>query len=103
MSLREWIGLALLIAYLGSGYLRARAARRSGATHSFGHPMLDNVLLLVSALVLVFVLGLAHLLFRDGDPNSILRHYLAYLLLISIGGAVTWICNGILRRSKNRK
>jgi hypothetical protein len=63
MNLRAWMGLGLVVAYLGGGYLRITAPRRSGARQSFSHPVLDNVLLLISGLLLAAALGLAVCLF----------------------------------------
>jgi hypothetical protein len=97
MDYRAWLGLAILVAYLGSGYLRIRASRRSGATHSFGHPMLDNLLLLISGLLLASALGLALWIFK-ADSHSVKGHGFAYILFLSLGGILTWLCNGILRR-----
>lgn len=103
MDLGEWAGLAVLIAYLGFGYLRVRADRRSGATHSFGHPALDNVLLLASALLLVAFLGLALWLVKESNFHSTARHLLFYVVMLSLGGLLTWLCNRILRRSRRRR
>jgi len=50
MDLLAWIGLGLIVLYLAGGYLRIRTDRRSGATQSFGHSVLDNVLLFISGL-----------------------------------------------------
>ncbi len=103
MDLGAWAGLAVLVAYLGFGYLRVRADRRSGATHSFGHPALDNILLLASALLLVAFLGLALWLVKERNFHSTARHVLFYVVMLSTGGLLTWLCNGVLRRFKRRR
>lgn len=53
-DLRVWIGLFLLVVWIGVGYLRVRARRRSGKATSFGnrHPILDNLLLLAFGILL---------------------------------------------------
>lgn len=99
MNLRAWIGVGLIVLYLGGGYLRVRAQRRSGATQSFGHPVLDNVMLFISALLLAGALGLV-IWFLKSKSHSVEAHVLAYLLLLTVGGALTWFCNKILRRAK---
>ncbi len=99
MNLRAWMGIGLLVAYLGGGYLRIRAQRRSGATQSFGHPVLDNILLLIAGLLLAASLGLALWLFKI-KPHSVEARFFAYLLLLTLGGALAWFCNKLLRHTK---
>jgi len=59
MDLLAWIGFGLIVLYLAGGYLRIRTDRRSGATQSFGHSVLDNVLLFISGLFTAGTLGFA--------------------------------------------
>ena len=100
MGLRTWLGLLILLAWIGGSYLRVRARRRSGEVSSFGHPVLDNLLLLTSALVLVGLLFLAHFLALDGQNSSdpIRRRLIFYAVLLAFGAALTWLCNRLLRR-----
>jgi glycerol uptake facilitator-like aquaporin len=58
MSVGAWIGLAITVFFLGSGYARIKKERRSGVTHDYGHAVADSLLLLVSALLLAAVLAL---------------------------------------------
>jgi len=97
------LGLLLLAAIVATSYLKIRSERRSGATHSFGHSLLDNILLLGSALLLIAGLGLTLLIFKGINPHAVAGHYIFLVVLISLGGALTWLCNAILRRSKRRR
>jgi hypothetical protein len=99
MDLRAWIGLGLIVLYLGGGYLRVRSQRRSGATHSFGHPVLDNVLLFISGLLAAGTLGFA-LWFLKSHSHRIETRFFTYILLLTLGGALTWLCNLILRSTR---
>jgi len=92
-----WVGLAIMLVWFGSVYLRIKRERRSGVTQSYGHPVLDSVLLLGSALVLISVLGL--LVFRFGNRRHG-PHYFEDTVLLCIGLALTWVCNGLLQRWK---
>ena len=102
MTLRAWIGLALIAVYLGGGYFRIKAKRRSSATTSFGHPFLDNLFLLISGLLLAVGLGLALWLGR-ANANRIETRFVSYVILLAFGGFLTWLCNGILRRMNKRR
>jgi hypothetical protein len=102
MNLRVWEGLALFAVYFGGACFRIRAKRRSGATTSFGHPLLDNLLLLVSGLLLAGALSLAFWLIR-GNADHIEARFVFYVVLLAAGGLFTWLCNGILRRMNKRR
>jgi hypothetical protein len=102
MNLKPWIGLALISVYLGGGYLRIKAMRRSGATTSFGHPLLDNLFLLISGLLLAVGLGLASWLLR-ANANRTETRFVYYFVLLVAGGLLMWLCNGILRRLNKRR
>jgi len=99
MDLRAWIGFGLIVLYLAGGYLRIRTDRRSGATQSFGHSVLDNVLLFISGLFTAGTLGFA-LWFLKSHSHRIETRFFTYMLLLTLGGALTWFCNEILRSSK---
>ena len=99
MDLRAWMGFLLIAVYLGGAYFRVRRERRSGRTTSFGHPVLDNALLLASGLILAGTLALVLLLLRGNHSHPVKERMIAYALLILAGGVLTWLCNGILRRS----
>lgn len=92
-----WVGLAIMVVWFGFTYVRIRRERKSGATQSYGHPVLDSVLLLGSALVLISVLML--LVFRFGNRRHG-PHYFEDTVLLCIGLGLTWVCNGFLQRSK---
>lgn len=92
MNLRAGMGLGLVVVYLGGGYLRITSQRRSGATPSFRHPVLDNLLLLISGLLPAAAWSLALGLFKI-QPHSVEARFFAYLLLLTLGGAWTWFCN----------
>ena len=98
MSQSAWLGLAIMIAYLGYGYFKVREGRRSGKTQSFGHPVLDAFLLFASGLLLTMAMVLLFLLFGSQRQGARL---LAYVLLLLLGGVLTWLSNRILRRPKN--
>ncbi len=98
MDLRPWAGVLLLLAWIGTSYLRARARRRSGAVGSFGHPILDNFLLLFSVLLLVFALMAALWFFKGNSSHPIKERLVGYSLLLGAGGFLTWYCNRLLRR-----
>jgi hypothetical protein len=92
-----WVGFAIIVVWVGSAYVRIKSERRSGVTQSHGHPMLDSGLLLGSAFVLISVL--VPLVSRSGNRRHG-PHYFEDMVLLSIGIALTWICNGLLQRSK---
>ncbi len=97
MNQRAWVGLVLIIVYLGYGYLWVRAERRSGKTQSFGHPALDSFLLLASGLLLATALLL---LFFHVRFSHLEGRIFVYVFLLLLGGALTWLCNRILRRPR---
>lgn len=98
MDLRVWVGLLLFLAWGSTSYLKARDRRRSGAVSSFGHPILDNFLLLACALILAFALTGAHWLFKGNSPHPLKERLVGYSLLLGAGSFLTWYCNRLLRR-----
>ncbi len=102
MDLRAWEGFFLIAIFLGGAYLRVSAERRSGTTHSFGHPALDQLLLFATGLILAAILGAALFLLRDGHPHPIKNRVIAYPLVILLGLLLTYVCNRVLRRSNKR-
>jgi divalent metal cation (Fe/Co/Zn/Cd) transporter len=102
MDLRAWIGVLLVVISLGGGYLRVRALRRAGIVHGFGHPVLDNLLLLASGLLLAAVLALMLYLFGGNHLHPIRERMLAYSVLILVGGVLTWLCTRVLRGNAKR-
>jgi drug/metabolite transporter (DMT)-like permease len=102
---RTWLTLAVVLVYLASlarTLQRIRLARQTGATHSYGHPMLDNVLLLLAALFLAAVLvGASYL--EKGYLHGTGAHLAFYLIAFSIGGVLTWFCTFLLRRAGKHK
>jgi len=97
MNQGVWAGLAIIVVWFGSVYMRIKRNRKSGVTQSYGHPMLDSVLLLGSAFVLISVLVL--LVFRSGSRRHG-PHYIEDIVLVCVGVALTWACNRFLQRSK---
>jgi ABC-type xylose transport system permease subunit len=91
----EWFGLALMIVYLGYGYFKVRAERRSGKTQSFGHPVLDAFLLFVAALLLTTAMVLIFFYFGSHFQGA---RWFVYILLLLLGGGLTWFSNRVLRR-----
>jgi F0F1-type ATP synthase assembly protein I len=87
----------MMFVYLGLGYLRVREYRQSGITQSFGHPLVDSFLLLISGLLVAAALMFFMVEFRNGGS-----HFLAYVLLLGFGGTLTWVCNGVLRGSRGQ-
>lgn len=108
MDSRAWLGLVLLVVTLGISYFGVRAKRRAGITQSFGHPVLDQVLLLISGLVLAAVMAAILFLLRGrsrpiGSPHPIEERLVGYPLLILVGLMLVTLCNRILRRTGKRK
>jgi len=101
MNIRPWMGFAVIVIFLSGGYLRVRRERRSGITNSFGHPTLDSLLLLTSGLLVVSGLALTFLFFK-GDSHRHTGRFLFYIVALSLGGALRWLCNRILS-AKGRK
>jgi membrane-bound acyltransferase YfiQ involved in biofilm formation len=102
VQLSTVVGLLLLVIFFVGNYLRIRARRRSGEVQSFGHPVLDNLLLLASALVIIALLVLTRMLFHK-SWHSIGARYFGDAALLSVAAVLTWLCNGMLRRSKRHK
>ena len=102
MDLRAWIGVLLVVIYLGGGYLRVRAQRRAGVVHDFGHPVLDNLLLFASGLLLAAGLALTLYLFGGNRLLPIRERMVAYPVLVLVGGLLTWLCNRVLRGNAKR-
>ena len=100
MDLRPWMGLLPVLLFLIGGYLKVRRERRSGRTTSFGHPILDAVLLLIAGLTLATTLGVALFAVSSNYPDWLGERLIAYPLVILVGGSLTWLCNRILRRRK---
>ena len=94
MDWRAWLILAVYVVWFGSTYFKVRRARRLGTTQSYGHPLLDSLLLLGSALLLISTLALA---FRVLHGET---RVFTYILMIGLGGALTYFCNAVLRKWK---
>ena len=101
--MRAWIGLVILCVWIGGAYLRVRARRRSGAIKDFGHPVLDQFLLLVSGLLLSGLMGVAFFLFAGFQSHPVNERILIYGVGLAAGGSLTWLCNALLRRVRRRK
>jgi ABC-type xylose transport system permease subunit len=84
-----------MIVYLGYGHFKVRADRRSGRTQSFGHPVLDAFLLFVAALLLTTTIVLLFIYFDSHFQGA---RWLVYMLLLLLGGGLTWLSNRVLRR-----
>jgi hypothetical protein len=97
---RAWMGLLVFAVWFGGTYLRIRAQRRSGVVQNFGHPILDQFLLLGSGLLLAGFLTLALFLFGRSYAHPLKERFLAYAVLLAAGGLLTWLSNGILRRMR---
>jgi divalent metal cation (Fe/Co/Zn/Cd) transporter len=102
MDLRAWIGVLLVVISLGGGYLRARARRRAGTVHDFGHPFWDNFLLLASGLLLAAVMAVILYKLRVSHFHGIKERVVAYPVFILVGGLLTWLCNRVLRGNAKR-
>jgi hypothetical protein len=90
-------GSAMLVLFLAPACLRIRSNRKSGKTLSFGHPMLDNLLLLISGLLLASVFALVIWLSRS--KGTILQSRIVlYPIIISLGALLTWGSNRFLKR-----
>jgi len=99
MDLRAWMGGLLLVIFIGGSYLRVRARRRAGIVHNFGHPVLDNLLLLFSGVLLAAALMVILYLVRGHQVHALTERIVAYPVLILVGGLLTWLCNRVLRRN----
>jgi prepilin signal peptidase PulO-like enzyme (type II secretory pathway) len=98
MNLCTWMGLLLVGIFLAGSYLRVRARRRAGIVRDFGHPVLDNLLVLVSGLLLAAFLAVAVFLVRLRHFDPVKERAIGYPLLILAGSLITWLCNWVLRR-----
>jgi len=98
MDLRAWMGGLLLVIFVGGSYLRVRARRRAGIVHDFGHPVLDNLLLLFSGVLLAAILTVIFYSVRGHQVHSLKERIVAYPVLILVGGLLTWLCNRVPRR-----
>jgi hypothetical protein len=99
---RAWLGLVLIAIYFGGACLRIRSRRRSGATTSFDHPLLDNLFLLISGLLLAGALGLALWLLK-ANASRLETRFVSYVILLALGGFLTWLCTAILRSLNKRR
>jgi len=97
MNLRSWLGLLVLVVWVGTSYLRVRARRRSGAVSNNGHPSLDGFLLFVSGLLLTAVVILTLLPSQGNRLGPFGERIFFYSVLLLVGGALTWFGNKILR------
>jgi hypothetical protein len=102
MHLSVMLGLLMLAISFGATYFGIKARRRSGEVQSFGHPVLDNLLLLASAFVMIALLVLTRFLFNK-NLHSIGARFFSDAALVAVAAVLTWLCNGMLRRSTKRK
>ena len=98
--MRVWIGVIIYAVWVGGTYIRIRRRRRSGEIRDFGHPVLDQLLLLGSGLMLAALLLVAMFLFRGADTRSLTERVFVYAALIAGGGVLTWLCNALLRGTR---
>jgi hypothetical protein len=102
MEPRALVGLLLVGIFLAGSYLRVRARRRAGIVHDFGRPVLDNLLLFASGLLLVAILALTLYFVRGDHSHPIRERAVGYPILILLGSLITWFCNRALRRHTKR-
>lgn len=88
----------MFVTFLGGGYLKVRAQTPAGIVRDFGHPVLDNLLLFPSGILLAALLALGLYLVRSGHSHPVEQRLVAYPLLILAGSLMTWLCNRVLRR-----
>ena len=98
MNREAWFGLVVLVMYLTLGYLRIRWNRRSGLTHSFGHPKWDALLLFFSGILLA-----STLLFVSFQGHGQFSRLFVYPFLLGLGGVLTWACAKFLRRRRKAR
>jgi hypothetical protein len=96
--MKAFVGFLWVVIIIGSGVVLARRERRSGDVQSYGHPVKDNLLLLVSGIVLA---GAMFAAFWWVDPlvrDPVLAKNVLALPLLAVAAAITWLANRALRR-----
>ena len=90
------IGLLWFAIIIGNGLAFATRERRSGRVQNYGHPAKDNVLLLVSGIVLVGVMVAGIWRMGRGDMES--ARYVFLLPFLAVAAGLTWLANRALKR-----
>ena len=96
--MKAFVGFLWIVIIIGSGVVLVRRERRSGDVQSYGHPVKDNFLLLVSGIVLA---GAMFAGFWWVDPlvrDPVLAKYVLTLPLLAVAAGITWLANRALRR-----
>jgi hypothetical protein len=86
LDLRVWLGFLIFVVWIGGVYLRVRARRQSGEVGSSGHPVLDNLLLLASGILLAGLLAAMLFFFGGGRAYPIRGRFIFYTALLLVGG-----------------
>ena len=97
-------GFLWVVAIVGYGLYLTKRDRRSGRVQSGGRPLLDNLLLLFSGMVLAGVMGVAIWFLgpRATRPGSMGR--MAFeVAFIGVAAGVTYCANLLLRRKKGKR
>ena len=97
-------GFLWVVVILGYGLYLTRRDRRSGRVQSGGRPWLDNLLLLLSGIVLAGVMGVAIWLLGPGATRQGSMGRVAFeVAFIGVAAGVTYCASLLLRRKKGKK
>jgi hypothetical protein len=91
-------GLLFLVVIIGNGLAIARRERRSGEVQDYGHPIKDNLLLLVSAIALAGAM-MAGVWWVDEKTHDVeaLGRPLFLVIFLPLAAGISYLANRLLR------
>src|SRR5579864_7273927 len=99
--MKALVGFLWIVVIVGSGVALLRRERRFGEVQNHGHPVIDNLLLLGSA---VFVIAVMFLMIRWSESkhsnSPLLGRYVWRSVVIAVAAGGTSLSNRLLQHRK---
>ncbi len=96
--MRAVLGFLWMVVIIGTGVMLVRRERAAGDVQSYGHPIKDNLLLLISGVILAGSMFAAFWWGGRLVRDPVLVRYTVTLPIIGLAAGITWLANRILRR-----
>jgi RsiW-degrading membrane proteinase PrsW (M82 family) len=101
--MKALVGFLCIVVIIGYGLFLTKRDRRSGKVQSHGRPLLDNLLLLVSGIVVAGAMALTLWWTEPATRSNTLGPVVFKLAFVAFAAGVTYIAYLLLRRKGGRK